>query len=501
MTSLAALRPHQLHALDGLRDALRTGNRRVVLQAPTGMGKTVLSCHIIAGLRQRGKRVVFCVPAVTLVDQTISRLIENGFDLSDIGAIQADHPLRRPHAPIQVATAQTLGRRDFPITDFVIIDEAHIRNKAYDHWMDQCPGLFFIGLSATPWARGMGKRWQCLVRSTTTGELIERGFLAPFRVFAPAHPDLSGVKIVAGDYHEGQLAGVMNDATLVADIVTTWINRGEDRPTLCFATGRDHAKAIHDRFGEFGVPAAYVDAFTPRSEREAIGQRLAAGEIKVVCNIGTLTTGIDWDVRCIILARPTRSRMLFVQMIGRGLRTAQGKADLIILDHSDTHERLGMVTDIDQDELDDGKPKEAKKQEREKSTPLPKCCPSCTALMPAGERACLACGHEMPRPIIETVEGELVEFGSNKKREPKRKVDALADRPKAEVYGELLSIQIERKRSPGWLGHTYREIFGVWPRGMADVQPRPASWEVAQFVRSKDIRFARSRKSEATNAA
>jgi superfamily II DNA or RNA helicase len=493
MTSLAALRPHQAKALDDLRDALRSGSRRPVLQAPCGFGKTVVAAHIVAGCRQRGKRVAFCVPTLTLIDQTFDRFVENGIDAADMGVLQGDHPWRRPHAPIQIATAQTLARRDFPITDFVVVDECHVQFGVYDRWMAESAATF-IGLTATPWARGMGAKWDRLIKTTSLVELIGLGYLSPFRVFAPSHPDLVGVSTVAGDYHEGELAERMNKPKLVADIVQTWIDRGEDRPTLCFATGREHAKSIRDRFREFGVPVAYVDADTPRDERDVIGRMLASGEVKVVCNIGCLTTGIDWDVRCLILARPTKSEILFVQIVGRGLRTADGKDTCLILDHSDTHERLGLVTEIDHDELDDGKKRKSKSDRKERKLPLPKCCTHCTALMPAHENVCLECGTPLPRRVdVEVVDGELREFGGRKDK-PKQKRGELAELPKADVYGQLLSISIERGRSSGWVAYTYRDIFGVWPRGVDGAQPQEPSYAVRQFVRHKDIRWAKSRR-------
>src|SRR5439155_12036812 len=108
------------------------------------------------------------------------------------------------------------------------------------------------------------------------------------------------------------------------------------------------------KFLEEDIPAEYIDCYTEAPERKAIAERFHAGEVKVVCNVGCLTTGVDWDVRCIILARPTRSEMLYVQLVGRGLRTADGKTEALILDHSDNHVRLGFVTDIHYDELDQG---------------------------------------------------------------------------------------------------------------------------------------------------
>jgi DNA repair protein RadD len=122
----------------------------------------------------------------------------------------------------------------------------------------------------------------------------------------------------------------MDKDALVADVVDTWLQRAEGRPTFCFAVNRVHANHLQQKFLAAGVQAGYVDAYTDKDERREVARQFHAGEIKVVCNVGVLTTGIDWDVRCIILARPTKSEMLFVQMIGRGLRTADGKNDCLI---------------------------------------------------------------------------------------------------------------------------------------------------------------------------
>jgi hypothetical protein len=317
---------------------------------------------------------------------------------------------------------------------------------------------------------------------------------------------LSGVKTVAGDYHEGQLAERMNKAELVADVVTTWLRLGKNEPTLCFGTGRAHARALHDRFAEAGVPVAYVDAKTDRDERAEIGRRLASGDIKVVCNIGCLTTGIDWDVRCLILARPTKSESLFVQIIGRALRPAPGKTHALILDHSDTHLRLGMVTDIDHDELDDGKPKKAGETEgKARDLPLPKECLSCGGLMPAAMQECPHCGVSRPKPLFVEADGELSELGKGGKRGRKAPGvgDVLRERGKPMVFAQLKTIQMERARSQGWVAHTFRDIFGVWPRGLDGTDPLPADGLMRSFVRSKDIQFAKSAKAtaEPANAA
>ena len=153
-----------------------------------------------------------------------------------------------------------------------------------------------------------------------------------------------------------ELADAMDRPVVTGDIVETWLRRGEGRPTLVYGVNRRHAQHIAERFVEAGVAAEYMDAFTDRPDRERVFDWLRAGSTKAICNVGVLTTGVDLPmVSCIVHARPTRSRALFVQTIGRGLRTAEGKGHLLILDHAGNHLRLGMVTDIGQDHLDDGR--------------------------------------------------------------------------------------------------------------------------------------------------
>lgn len=492
---LNPLRPIQQRAIDGLRQSLASGNRRPVLQGPTGFGKTVVASHIVTGARAKGKRVAFCVPSISLIDQTFTRFAENGIDPVEMGVLQGDHPWRRTHAPIQICSAQTLARRELPAVDFAVIDECHLRHEIYERWMTSRPEMIFVGLSATPWSKGLGKFYDDLIKPTSLSELIAEGWLSKFRVFAPSHPDLEGVRTIAGDYHEGMLAERMDKPQLVADIVSTWLAKAEGRPTLCFAVNRLHAQHLHEQFAANGVAAAYVDANTPREEREQIGRDLAAGRIQVVCNIGCLTTGIDWDVRCIILARPTKSEMLFVQIIGRGLRTANGKADCLLLDHSDTHLKLGFVTDIDHDYLDDGSSKRGKAaaKEAEDKQPLPRECKSCAALVPATMKACPHCGAEIRRPSgVETVDGELVEMSSAIKRGVKGPplIDQVRALPRQAVWSRLLGYCDEKGKGRNYALANYKAIFDGWPRGLVD-QPIECDGVLRAYIRHKALRWSK----------
>ena len=502
--------PHQVRAIEMLRMSLAhpdpgQRHKRTVLQLPTGAGKTVIAAEIIRMARRKQSRVVFCVPAISLIDQTVERFIQHGHDAWHVGVIQGNHPLTRPHAPIQVASVQTLVFRDLPKTDLVIVDECHRKAKAVDAWMDANESLQFIGLSATPWAKGMGKRYTDLVRPTSMHELMDGGFLARPKVFVPTHGtlDLTRVKTVAGDYHEGQLAEAMSKPELVADIVSTWASHrptdGSYFGTLCFAVDRAHARILHERFTESGWRAEYIDAYTKREERDRIGKRLEAGDIDVVVNIGTLTTGVDWDVRCLILARPTKSEMLFVQIIGRALRTAPGKDHALILDHSDTHLRLGMVMDIDHDELDMGNKAKAS-QSKPHDLPLPKECKVCGELIPPLAKQCPGCGADAPRPpAIEEAEGELAEFdGANQSGSRSRSVplkERVAELGRQAVYAQLIDYAETKGYKLGWASNKYRDVFGVWPRGLAK-QREPYSYLIQTWIHAENRKYHRRKRLE-----
>lgn len=482
-----ALFPHQEKTVEGVRYSLANGHKRVMVGLPTGGGKTVIAAKIVEGALAKGNSVIFTVPFLSLVDQTVARFAEQGIHCT--GVMQGQHPATDPSQPVQVCSVQTLQRRQIPKAALVIQDEAHRWFDFYGKWMSdpEWEKVPFIGLSATPWTKGLGKHYSDLVVATTTKELIAQGFLSPFRVFAPAHPDLSGIKIVAGDFHEGQLSERMSQPVLVADTVSTWLRLGEDRPTLCFGVDRAHARRLFEEFESAGVPSAYVDMDTPTDERARIGERLRQGQIKVVCNVYTLTTGVDWDVRCIILARPTKSEMLYVQMIGRGLRTAQGKDDCLILDHSDTSLKLGFVDDIFHDRLDDGKHQKSVSQKREKATPLPKECSVCSYLKPAGVRKCPSCGFEpMRQSNVEEVQGELIAI----KGKRKSKADA-TPHTKQEVFSMLLWEQENRGRSPKYAKAVFFERYGEWPQGLSD-RPMAPDASFLGWLKHKQIAYAKS---------
>ncbi|MFN7130701.1 MAG: DEAD/DEAH box helicase, partial [Myxococcales bacterium] len=357
--SMQQLRDYQLAALEGLRSHLRLGTLRLLLVSPTGSGKTTIAAEMIRSALARGGRILFLAHRKELVDQCSTRLDQFGVDH---GVIMAGHWRRRFDVPVQVASVQTLVQRDeWPRASLIIVDEAHhARARTYGRILEGYPDVPVIGLTATPWrtdGKGLGEPgpdgkplFQEVVIATTPRRLMEEGHLVRYTGFSAEIPDLSGVKTVAGDYDESQLELAVNTTQIVGGIVERWLERARGLKTVCFAVNVRHSQAIVQRFRDAGVAAEHLDGTTPKLEREAILARLASGRTTVVSNCAVLTEG--WDcpsVTCCILARPTQSLGMHLQMVGRVLRPWEGKDFARIHDHAGSLVKPGWLPDDDHD--------------------------------------------------------------------------------------------------------------------------------------------------------
>ena len=495
--ALRPLWPHQERTFAEMRARARAGCSRVAIEIATGGGKTRLAVEAAKNALAKGKCVAVILPRISLVDQWLRAFSAEGVDC--VGVLQADHPGFCPDAPVQIISAQTLARRQRPDVDLVIVDEAHLLNKIVTQWIedpDQAH-VWFIALSATPWTTGLGRLYTGgLIVGATISELIDAKVLTPFRAFAPSEPDLAGVRTIAGDFHEGELAERCDTAKLVGDVIQEWLKRGEGRPTLAFAVNRRHAQHIQQRFLEVGVACEYVDAFVDRHERELIFERFRRGETRIISSVATLEVGIDLPMTaCIVDARPTRSRMAFVQRFGRGLRAAPNKVDCIYIDHGGNCLRLGLPTDIHQSHLDDGtKAKNKKKSEaKERAGPRPKLCDECHGVIPPKARECPCChAPVLTRMDVKHEHGELIELGS--RRSGNAEV-TIAE--KALFYAQLRGFAAGKGYREGWASHKYREKFGVWPNDPR-VKSAPAispSLQTRNWILSRKIAFAKIRRS------
>ncbi len=487
---LYELRPHQQAALNELRTSFSQGKKRPMLYASVAFGKTIVAAHIVTNALDKGKRVLFVAPYTALINQTARSFMDQG--IPQPGIMQADHPWTNPSKRLQIASVQTLARRDFPDVDLVIVDEAHLQYSVICKLIEET-NIPAIGLSGSPFSNGLGKHYDNLIHTISMRELIDQGFLSDYVAYSHDKPDLKGIKTVGGDYHEGQLGERMSDPKLVGCVVDTWLKHGDNRPTICFCVNVAHAEFIGAELERVNVTSVVITGKTPMEEREVYFTQFKKGNIKVLVNVGTLVAGFDSDVRCIIDAAPTKSDIRHVQKLGRGLRTAKGKDHLIILDHAGNLVNLGFPDDIEIDKLCSGDKKEAaerkEKQAKEKKEKEPKECPKCHHMKKANEHECSACGFT-PK-FIENVEIEDGELTAIKTKNKHSKQD------KQRIYSELKGYQRERmlagkSLSDGWVANNYKDMVGVWPRGLRDTAITPGE-QVRGFIKHKAIAWAKGK--------
>lgn len=313
-----------------------------------------------------------------------------------------------------------------------------------------------LGLTATPTradGKGLGDIFDALFVVRSFKELAADGHLViPVVRSSPLNINLDSIKSTGGDYNLGQLEAAVNTFTLVGNIARHWQKYAENRSTIVFAAGVEHSKNIVAEFISIGVSAEHLDGSTPTDERAAILERFHSGQTTVVSNMGVLTEGFDEPrAKCIIIARPTKSLSLFLQMAGRGLRPWNGVSALL-LDHGDCINRHGFPHQDRKWSLHSTKVKG--------KGPAPsKTCPECEACVPIGESVCPACGYAFPPKPLSVVDGELVEVKLEEAAEPAG--PSLADR--REWYENMLAVTVSRAWKKGAARHKYKEKYGDWP--------------------------------------
>jgi DNA repair protein RadD len=341
------LRPYQEADLERVRARIRAGVRRVLLQQPTGAGKTILAGTMLGGAADKGKRSWFAVHRKELLDQTSEKLTMLGVPH---GFIASGYPTNS-FAPVQLCAIDTLARRltECDTPDFIVPDEAH--HMVASTW-DKCLSghdAISVGLTATPErldGRGLKDHFDELIVGPSVKSLIEDGYLSPYRYFAPGEPDLAGVKVLGGDFNRGDLASVMKDAALIGDVVQTYLRLAEGLQGIVFGVDRQHSREIAEAFNAVGVSAVHLDGVTPTIERKRQIERFRNGETKILCNVELFGEGFDVpNVSYVGLARPTQSLALHLQQCGRALRLFPGKSSAIVCDHAGNALRLATLPD------------------------------------------------------------------------------------------------------------------------------------------------------------
>jgi len=501
------LRPYQQNALDRIRGAFvkHKANKttpKVLVCSPTGSGKGVMLSSVINSAASKGTKVLFLVHRTEILFQ-----VSDYMDHYDIrhGIIKAGEEYD-PRHNVDLASVQTMIRRikhkDFGTYDMIVVDEAHHSTAdTYVEIIEKYAPKLLLGFTATPCRStglGLGTLYNELIVVATMQDLVDQGFLVPVRYFAPFEPDLKGVKITAGDYNLKQLNMTMMQGAITANIVEKWKQLGEDRQTVCFTTTVAHSVAVCEKFRAEGISAEHVDGATDPDERKEILRRYAKGEFKILCNCAVFTEGVDIpSISCVIMARPTKSIVMYLQCVGRGMRLADGKKDMVLLDMAGVYWEHGPITEITNWTLSEKtKAASAKNEERKERNSRPITCLSCQHVY-TGQLKCPHCGtipvkerYGQDVEEIDAILGEIVYKGNTGKDKGKKERPATMEE-KQSWYSQLIQHGKNKGYKEGWAANQYRAKYTTWPNKLEKV-PKPITINVANWIKSQNIRKAHS---------
>lgn len=489
-------RAFQTSAHERLRDGRRAGHKNQLIMAPTGAGKSYLGLRIAHEALLKGKRAIFVCDRTTLINQTSAAADHYG--LGAHGVIQSNHWRFNPDLPFQIASAQTLARRQWPETDVVIVDEAHTQLAVWVDYIKTCSASV-VGLSATPFSTGLGKLFSNLINATTMHELTELGVLVPMRVFICKKTDMTGAATAGGEWTDS--AAEQRGMEIVGDVVSEWIKFGQGRKTIVFGSTIKHCEELCRNFIEAGVMAAVFTSETTAAERQMLlnEYKKTDSSLRVLISVEALAKGFDVpDVGCVVDCRPLRKSLsTAIQMWGRGLRSSPdtGKKDCLLLDHSGNITRfLDDYTDIfynGLDALDMGEKldKTIRKDDEEKEVVA---CPSC-GYKPFGKR-CMSCGFEVKsESLVEAHPGEMEEVVIGKKK--------LAD-SKHHLYEQLCAYARAHsapEKQKGRAAHLFKKMTGEWPPRdyvFERTENVPIERNTLNKIKSLNIAFQRGRSDE-----
>jgi DNA repair protein RadD len=406
------LRPYQSESVSRTWEYLRNNpEKNGCLVLPTGAGKTpVIAALCREAIDRWDGRVIVLTHVAELVDQ-LSRTLTGMLSPGDVGIYSAGLGSRDLDHPVLVGQIQSVyraGGTAFGRRDLILIDEAHLVPKSGDgmyrgflaELQGANPHARLIGLTATPYRLDSGpivgpdELFDDVIFEANVRDLIEAGYLSKLvsRVGSKScQVDLRGVSVSGGDYNLEELGRRMSSGHLVPDTVADILDRCQGRKSiLVFCPTIAHGELVLAEFRSKGVPAGFVTGKTPGLERGWLVDEFRRGVLRVLVNVGCLTTGFDaTGVDAVCLLRGTMSISLYVQMVGRGFRLHPGKENCLVLDYADlllTHGPIDQVA---------ARPRRKGNGEKEAPT---KTCPECGERAHLAARECPGCGHPFPPP-------------------------------------------------------------------------------------------------------
>jgi DNA repair protein RadD len=486
------LRPHQIAGLDALRQGFAEGHRAQMLYGPCSFGKTECSISMLDGAAKKNKRSAMLLDLKVLCAQTSARFQK--YDI-DHGVIQPESPRYRPHLPIQVAMIQTLeARGGFPAVDLLVIDEAHVMRKSVVEFVANNPKVKVVGLSGSPFTKGLSRTYSNVVSSCTINELVAQSYLIQPRIFIAKQIDMTGAKKVAGEWSDKEASE--RGIKITGDVVSEWVTKthevfGKPVKTIVFSAGVAHGADLSEKFAEAGYNFVSVSYKNTEEFKREVLEDFMRPDTKINGLIATdlLSKGFDCpDVQIGISARPfSKSLSSHVQQLGRVMRTHPEKSQAIWLCHSGNFLRFrdqwddlcenGVKVLHDGAEKTKSEPTEVEKKEAK--------CPQCGHLWHGGVDTCSHCGFvRIKRNEVVNVAGEMAELTKPIPKTKAYKAD------KETFYAELLGYCALRNKKDGFAYYKFREMFGEDPPKNRPVPIEP-SLETNQWIKSRFIAFSK----------
>ena len=331
--------------VDKLRQGFKDGHRCQLLYAPTGFGKTEVAIYLMKATADNYKRTAMILDRIVLIDQTSLRLTKYSIDH---GVLQADHWKKDPTQRIQICSSQTIERRqNFPDIDLLVVDECHITRKQITEIIQTNPKIKVIGLTATPFTKGLGHIYSNVVCASTTESLVNDKWLAPLRVFIAKEIDMKGAKKLAGEWSPEEVT--KRGMQITGDIVQEWIKKchevfGRPRKTIVFCAGVAHGQDLVEQFARKGYNFVSISYKDSGEYKQEVIDDFAKPDTDIHGLIATdiLTRGFDVpDVMVGVSARPfSKSLSSHIQQLGRVMRSYEGKEFGLWLDHSGNYIRF-----------------------------------------------------------------------------------------------------------------------------------------------------------------
>lgn len=435
------LRPYQIEIIDKCRNLMRSGNKSILIQSPTGSGKTLLTAFMLKTAAEKGMVSWFIVHRRELIKQSMEQFKFVGLHH---GVISANFD-SRPNQLVQICSVQTLSRRHqkYRKPNLIVWDETHhIASNSWSTIHSHYSDSFHVGLSATPErldGTGLNKWYGNMIHGPSVSWLIENKFLSPYRLFAPSNVSMAGIHIKRGDYDKTELSNAMDKPSITGNAINEYKKFANGKRAVIFCVSIEHSKHVVAQFQAAGINAAHVDGETNVIERDNAIEKFRQGEIHVLSNVELFGEGFDLPaIEVAILLRPTQSLGLYLQQVGRVLRQSPGKEEALILDHVGNVSRHGLPDD-DRNWSLAGRDK--RKQTSDEPSESVKICKKCFSAQRPGPPNCRYCGEpfEIKPRIVKNVDGELSEIDIQKIRNLKRREQGMA-----QSMNDLIAIGKQR---------------------------------------------------------